>query len=65
MKVLFKRIEKCEDCPYFRTTDEHGRINPYCYKEYKIIETIDLVHNEIPKWCPLPDEEYLYEGEEG
>ena len=63
MKVLYKRIEKCKECPYFRIGKwyEESRVYPICAYCDEVIEE----EEKIPKWCPLPDEEYLYEEEEG
>ena len=61
MKVLFKRIEKCEECPYFRADDDiYHEFHFYC----DLTGISILYPKSISKDCPLPDEEYLYEEKE-
>ena len=61
MKVLYKRIEKCEECPYFwYYVLEDGNIEflAFCKLAGKKLKK---ENSSVPKNCPLPDEKDLRE----
>lgn len=64
-KLYFKKIEKCDECPYSKIMDRVSSLNDYgnfieCSKDNKKIENVGLV----PDWCSLIEFETLIEANE-
>lgn len=53
MKILYKEINNCEECPFYKVDTNSGY--PYCsgIKNYEILPTVEGKVKEIPSWCVL------------
>lgn len=65
IKVVYKKVEKCQDCPYFRWEHNinfdfdgsHEEIEWYkCgFIDKVLMENGEFEIEGIPEWCPLED----------
>ncbi len=75
MKVLFKKITQCDECPYFRHVDGDPNYENECWYECSftdkiLINDMDLrIYEEhdkftwtFPEWCPLEDYELFHKA---
>jgi len=59
MRIKLLSIKTCWQCPHF-----YNSLNPHCNMEEKPIPWNRVSPLEIPKWCPLPDDELVLRTKE-
>ena len=70
-KIIFKSVDRCDKCPYFRYVDQ-DEVGWYeCgFTDKTLINVTDLIkykeHDDylwnIPKFCPLEDYELFHKS---